>query len=76
MLFANAVFTVFTGVFDVTNCVVRFLGQTTCPSFTGKSVNGGISRRHERTKTGLKTTWSKDSSDYSKTFQIEKRLAL
>ena len=47
--------------------------QITCRSFTGKSMNGRISRRRKRTKTELKTTWNKDSSNYySRIFQIGK----
>ena len=56
------------------NCEAK--GQITCHSFAGKSMNGGISRWCERTKTEPKTTWSKDSSDYSGHFRLEKRLAL
>ena len=33
-------------------------------------MNGVISRRSERTKTEPKTTWSKDSSDYSARFRL------
>ena len=53
----------------------RQKGKITCRSFTGKSMNGGISRRRERKKTEPKTTWSKDSSDYSGHFRLQKRLA-
>ena len=66
-------------VYSQINClklIARQKGQITCRSFTGKSMNGGISRRRERTKTEPKITWSKNSSDYSGHFKLVKRLAL